>query len=460
MRSYKLFLLLSLLSIFLNVILISQEDDVYLRVEGILQSKELTQRYKFYLPAHWSIITFEKKFEFPEYNIVEEKEHIEVNIKELFVRGAVVFKLQKRFEFQQWLISELPNTPVKYYVREFKKPEISMRKRFSTYCFHEHQIELRNLEYEDKLSLISSITILRKSLNFYETSKHVIDLSIESPSVMTKIVPQIQKIKLKKNFRVLNSLGMLFTQKETSGFISMKNFGLSFSESNFIPKDMNSFTLMPYTLYSIHRTETVVSAMLLNPSVNFVTSVNSDDIGYTNLSFPIQILNIRGDLGFSLNVSNGSFGMFPLFDFGFSNPDSFLGLKGYFENEGYKLKLFGIYRDLKIFGYVGYSTLEMLPTFGSGVSYTLRYLTPYFGFEGNMKEAQMDLGLTTGPFNLGPVNILSNAFVQTDGTVKKTDMRISLEVGSIVRNVMINLKGFLALEKGELNYGGGISIQF
>jgi len=461
-KIHKLFFLLSALcAIFMSISALAQEDDVYLRVEGAFQTKGTDRYYKFYLPIRVEV-EFEKKFEFPEFSFFEKVESIEIDAEKLFTRRTLKFQLEKKFEFQQLLVHKITKMTIESYAQKLKIPELEIKKRFNIPRFNEHLVRILIFGYTNKIPTIPMISILGKTLEIYNVKglENAVDLPMKSKYDMTKVTPEIQSVENNKVFRVLNSINVSSSTKETEGSIFTKNFGILASEKDLNFEKGAVFISLPYLNYSTYGTENKISTMLQSPSVDFHSSVGPSNVGYTDLSFPIQILNIRGDIGFSISIDGKNLGLFPLFDFGFAEPNKFLGFKGNFEDESYNFKIFGIYNDLKVFGYIGYSLIEKLPTFGSGVSYDLGYLTPYIGFSGTLEKVFVKFGLTTGPFNFGVLNFLSKAFVSTNGTVKGTDIKISMETGSIVRNIMINLESFLTLSKGDLNYGGGISIQF
>lgn len=462
MRIHGLFFLLPFLFIlFMSVDIVAQEDEVYLRVEGLLQVKGIDRYYKFYSPIR-AEFKLEKNYEFPEFKFFEKVEGIEIDIEKLFIRGVVKPRLEKKFEFQQLLVHEIKRIPVKFYTQKLRIPKPEIQKRFSIPSFNEHPEKILIFRYEDKIPTVPVISILDKSLKIrnIENLKNIVDLNVESGYDMTKIIPEIRGTENHKSFKVLNSVNIFSDLKETGGSISTRKFSVLASEKGLNLERGAIFMDLPNSNYSTYGTENKISTILQNPFMNFHSSVCSNSIGYTNLSFPIQILNVRGNIGFSMSVGKGNFGLFPLFDFGFMDLNRFLGFKGIFEDDSYNFKIFGIYNDLKMFGYIGYSLLEKLPTFGSKLSYDFGYLTPYIGFDGNPEEIFVNFGLAAGPSTFGALNFLSKASLKTNGTVKGTDIKISMETGSSLGNIMINLKSFLILSKGDLNYGGGISIQF
>ncbi|MDN5337675.1 MAG: hypothetical protein PWQ20_745 [Thermotogaceae bacterium] len=450
---------LGLIALNLDILAFSQEDDVYLRVEGIYQLQGLVRNYKFYPSVHWDVVNPEKKFEFAELGFVEEKMGLEVDYKNLFTRKTISVKIDKIFEYQQFLMIKTIQIPRKHYFPKFKRPEAEINRKFVLTEIPKHAIETKVSEYYDKLPTIPQITILRKSINISTGIKHAVELSPGNLKDMITVIPKIEEKELLKNIHFYSSIGVIFSSKETSGFVSFENFSSFISESDLIFKEFNLFVPISESFYSLSAERNSLQTNLFNPYISLESFVASN-MGYTSLSFPVQILNVRGSIGLSITNSNGNFGVFPLFDFGFSNSEIFFGFKGDFESQGYKFNLLGLYKDLKVSGYVGYSTMEKLPIFGTGIAYSTKFLTPFVGIEGNLEDLKANFALTTGPFNFGRLNVLSDASIKTDLTVKGTDIMITLEVGSILKKFMLNLKGFLALEKGELNYGGGISVQF
>lgn len=453
------FLILFGIILSLSALTFSQEDDVYLRVEGIFQLQGLIRKYKFYSSIRWSVSS-EKKFEFTDLTFVEKRMELEIDYKKLFAHEAIRLKIDKVFEFQQFIITKTTQIPREHYSQKFKKPELKISRDFTLPEFTTRIIETMVSRYYDKLLTIPQIKVLRKNINTIANTEHAVELYSDDLNDMITIAPKIEEKKFLKYFYSLNSIGAIFSSEKTSGFTSLRDFSVFVSESDLTFKKLNLFIPISESFYSISIGENSLQATLFNPFVNFTSFIISNNLGYTSLTFPIQIFNVRGDIGLSITNSNGNFGVFPLFDFGFSNSEVSFGFKGDFESQGYKFKLLGLYKDLRASSYIGYSTVEMLPIFGVGVAYSTKFLTPFVGIEGNLENLNTKFALTTGPFNFGRLNVLSDASIRTDWTVKGTDIRISLEVGSILKKFMLNLKGFLALEEGELNYGGGVSIQF